>query len=261
MALVPRIHTVTTVTPAPDRSKLAQTQGSPEGLDACAARWAPTMQGLKNTPWSQCPPALTADFVRALMNDLEADYPEDLTYMAGQMAATSFMESAHPTFTFELPWAQAQLRLRMAWANTPTLVQDDEETALEVGIDMPEGSTPEDTQEALDHWLAQDTTDLTQLSVRKQLPDTAFLALLAQVEALTPQARSMELLMAAAGLVLLWDRQQRINGDTYVVRLSGVTVSGVEPRPGQDAVGTSTIEPWTPTVEPDAPTGRGARPR
>lgn len=187
-------------------------------LRECGERWADRQAELRDAPWAQCPPEMSADFVRSMARELLSKDGDRAAMRAALFTASIMVEqdltsidlnARHPKFG-----ASMHINGRIAAY---------EQSASSIVVDV---AVPEDApdQEALDMLARIGEGPVSAGSAFDPIadtPDTEIAKLLAMAEKAIGVS-SYETLVVAALPLLAWKKMEDTNAETLRFQLSGL---------------------------------------
>lgn len=227
----------------------------PSAMDLCQDKWEHLREEVKGKLWSQCPPEMVGDFMRAMTSYFVRNFHEDAAMKAMQYVCSSvFKDPNHPGFDLSASYtgspAGAVLSVKPQPEDKLDHEMDQEPT---VTFDVATSATTDDgVRAALGEWAEEDTPQTRIVfDPLTSLPNSDIVALVKQIE--NTVGRDDLLVMATFALTaLLWKECEQSNAQTSELTIRGLSEDNQAIRPGEKLVSCMTVRHLDNTVEAQA---------
>lgn len=211
----------------------------PKALQVCQDKWEHLRADVKGKLWSECPPEMVGDFMRAMSHYFLENFHDDALMKAFQyVGCTVFKIPGFEGFNLNASYlgsqANAVLNVRTAPEDkfNSEMVQDPTVT-FEIATSA---TTDDGVRAALGEW-AEENEDQTRMVFNPltSLPNSDIVLLVKQIE----QKVGTEdlLVMSTAALMLLfWTECEKTNAETGDLIMRGLSEKDEEIRPGEKII-------------------------
>lgn len=213
-------------------------------LAACIKRWEHKQDEVKGSRWSQCPADMAADFVRSLSHELILMYGGgEAAAQASMATAISYAQVNPDVLDIRLSCQAGEAGIDMVMTTGPE-GEIHEENVLTLALDENEVSQLSElnSDKEIARALLANVEGVHQREVMDPLspggvPDEAILRLIQQVEEqlqIKPgDDRDMDVLFAAASVMLTWRQGEVRNAAEVNLNLEGLTLRDEDVYPGK----------------------------
>lgn len=230
---------VTSVTVTKSGNIPARSHNEPSALQMCQDKWEHLRADVKGKLWSECPPEMVGDFMRAMSNYFVENFHEDALMKAFQYVGCSVFktpdcEGFDLTSSYLGSQANAVLSVKTAPEDKFNSEMGQEPT---VTFDIVTSATTDDgVRSALGEW-AEEEEPQTRIVFNPltSLPNSDIVSLVKQIEQKVG-AEDLLVMSTAALMLLFWAECERTNAETGELIMRGLSEKNEEVRPGEKVV-------------------------
>lgn len=231
-------------------------EDGPSAMDLCQDKWEHLREDVKGKLWSQCPPEMVGDFMRAMASYFVRNFHEDAAMKALQYVCSSvFKDPNHTGFDLSTSYAGSPARAVLSVTPQPEDKFDHEMTQEPtVTFDIATSATTDDgVRAALGQWAEEDTPQTRIVfDPLAALPNSDIVALVKQIE--NKVGQDDLLVMATFALtILLWKQCEQSNAQTNELTIRGLSEGNHSIRTGEKLVAHMTVWQLDNTLETQTP--------
>lgn len=216
----------------------------PSPLQLCQDKWEHLRGDVKGKLWSECPPEMVGDFMRAMAQYFVHNFHDDAIMKALQFVACSALKDPQSK-GFELPVAylgsQASAVLSLTTQPEDKLdseLADDHTVTFDVATSA---TTEEEVREELGRWAQEDDPQTRMVfDPLNALPNKDVVAMVKNIEQKVGH-EDLLVMSTAALTLLLWKECEQSNAKTAELTIRGLYDGDQTIRPGEKIVAVMTV--------------------
>lgn len=227
----------------------------PSALEACQDKWEHLREDVKGKLWSQCPPEMVGDFMRAMAQYFVHNFHDDAVMKALQFVACSALKDPQSKcFQVPVSYLGSQASAVLNLTTQPEDKFDSEWTDDHtVTFDVATSATTEEgVREELGRWAEEDDPQTRMVfDPLASLPNKDIVALVKNIE--QKVGREDLLVMSTVALtLLLWKECETTNAETAELTIRGLYDGDQTIRPGEKIVAVMTVNHLDNTMDTEA---------
>lgn len=217
----------------------------PSALQVCQDKWEHLRGEVKGKLWSECPPEMVGDFMRAMSEYFVQNFHDDALMKAFQYVCRSvFKNPDHPGFDLNASYLGSQANVVLSVKTAPEdklnseMVQEPKVT-----FDIATSATTDDgVRAALGEW-AEESEPQTRMTFNPltSLPNSDIVALVKQIEQKVG-TEDLVVMSTAALTLLFWVECEYTNAETGKLIIRGLSEQNEEVRPGEKMVASIKVQ-------------------
>ena len=214
----------TTSGPIHKKEKTQEELNKPSAMTTVWEDWKEELQNWKGIPWGQTRADLVGEFVRAVCFDLIDDYDDDAASKVSQVMGNVLVLNNKEELHLNARSLMYQTHIDLTWKleeDTPSSRED----ATELTLMLEEDSTEKDALDALKNIGDEPQTRLV-FDPITQLEDEEIRHLMSVVEKNLDTQDDSFLLMAAASVLINWQKMEKMNATSLEYVAHGLTDKG-----------------------------------
>ncbi len=216
----------------PGRGKMkAQSQ-----MSVAIERWKALQAEVADKKWSQCPDNMVVDFVRAVGDDISAQYGLNAAAKAAQMVASCLLENGGGAFEIGCQWQEARISANMRMICEPDEEEIKASSSVSIKIEGVSDGLPKSVQQVLVEISEKNDSARLPAMARLQqlagLPAAKVVDIVGQLERAVPKFSDTDILIGAAAFMLGWQKAEENNAATLEMRMRGLTQNDKPAFPG-----------------------------
>lgn len=184
----------------------------------CGLRWEDRKNEFRDLPWAQCPPEMSADFVRSMARELLARDGDQAAMRAALFTASVMVEQGPPSIALGARHPKFGTHMEI---NGTIADYQESDSVVDIEVAIPKAAADQEALDVLDQVGEGPIHSGSPFDPIAQTPDTEIAKLLAAAEKAIGIS-SYETLVVAALPLLAWKKMEDTNAETLQFRLVGL---------------------------------------
>ncbi len=197
-------------------------------IDECRAKWKHLEKEVASLLWSQCPPDMAGDFVRATMDFIKLNYGINATNKSLEVLAINFASSGKDNLVIDIASSVCSRHLLLKMHNesendfNPFELEAEDMAEFELANNANEVLTETEAKETLKNWSSEKPLN-EPLNIERTLPNEDIMKILKALDDHGIES-DLAVLFGAGAVILHWQHLENVNAKTSVISMAGLSI-------------------------------------